>query len=95
MLNLHDLALFVTAVEQRGFAAGGRHLGLPPPPPSKRLALLDPQPHVPLPHRPSPRLALTQVGQAPLPRARSPLSDVTPVPATLPAGPPSPRAHRR
>jgi hypothetical protein len=29
MLNLNDLALFVTAVEQGGFAAGGRHLGLP------------------------------------------------------------------
>jgi DNA-binding transcriptional LysR family regulator len=40
MLNLNDLALFVTAVEQGG-AAGGRHLGLPRSTLSKRVALLE------------------------------------------------------
>ena len=41
MLNLNDLALFVAAVEQGGFAAGGRHLGLPRSTLSKRVALLE------------------------------------------------------
>ena len=70
MLNLNDLALFVTAVEQGGFAAGGRHLGLPRSTLSKRVALLEEQLEVRLLQRSSRRFALTEVGQAFFERTR-------------------------
>lgn len=76
MLNLNDLALFVTAVEQGGFAAGGRHLGLPRSTLSKRVALLEAQLDVRLLQRSSRRFALTEVGQAFFERACAALSEV-------------------
>ena len=76
MLNLNDLALFVTAVEQGGFAAGGRHLGLPRSTLSKRVALLEEQLQVRLLQRSSRRFALTEVGQEFFERARAALSEV-------------------
>ncbi|PSM13919.1 LysR substrate-binding domain-containing protein [Stenotrophomonas maltophilia] len=76
MLNLNDLALFVTAVEQGGFAAGGRHLGLPRSTLSKRVALLEDQLQVRLLQRSSRRFALTEIGQEFFERARAALSEV-------------------
>ena len=76
MLNLNDLALFVAAVEQGGFAAGGRHLGLPRSTLSKRVALLEEHLGVRLLQRSSRRFALTEVGQAFFDRARAALSEV-------------------
>ncbi|MBA0448483.1 LysR substrate-binding domain-containing protein [Stenotrophomonas maltophilia] len=76
MLNLNDLALFVTAVEQGGFAAGGRHLGLPRSTLSKRVALLEEQLQVRLLQRSSRRFALTEIGQEFFERARAALSEV-------------------
>ncbi|OBU66526.1 LysR family transcriptional regulator [Stenotrophomonas maltophilia] len=77
MLNLNDLALFVTAVEQGSFAAGGRHLGLPRSTLSKRVALLEEQLEVRLLQRSSRRFALTDVGQEFFERARAALAEVT------------------
>lgn len=76
MLNLNDLALFVTAVEQGGFAAGGRHLGLPRSTLSKRVGLLEEHLEVRLLQRSSRRFALTEVGQEFFERARAALSEV-------------------
>jgi DNA-binding transcriptional LysR family regulator len=75
MLNLNDLALFVTAVEQGGFAAGGRHLACRSTL-SKRVALLEEQLQVRLLQRSSRRFALTEVGQEFFERARAALSEV-------------------
>ena len=41
MLNLNDLKFFVAAVEQGGFAAAGRRLGVPKSTVSKRVAELE------------------------------------------------------
>jgi len=76
MLNLNDLALFVTAVEQGGFAAGGRHLGLPRSTLSKRVALLEEHLQVRLLQRSSRRFALTEIGQDFFERTRAALSEV-------------------
>ena len=64
MLNLNDLVLFATAVEQGGFAAASRRLGVPKSTVSKRVAALEDELGVRLIHRTSRSFVLTDTGQA-------------------------------
>jgi len=63
LLNLNDLALFVAAVEAGGFAAAGRHLGIPKSTVSKRVALLEQSLEARLVHRTSRTFRLTETGR--------------------------------
>lgn len=62
-LNLNDLVFFVAAVEQGGFAAASRRLGLPKSTISKRVAMLEDALAVRLIHRTSRSFALTELGR--------------------------------
>ena len=63
MLNLNDLALFASAVEQGGFAAASRRLGIPKSTISKRVAELEDALSARLIHRTSRAFALTDLGR--------------------------------
>ncbi|MGH8084473.1 MAG: LysR substrate-binding domain-containing protein [Lysobacter sp.] len=63
MLNLNDLVFFVAAVEQGGFAAASRRLGLPKSTISKRVAVLEEQLAARLIHRTSRSFTLTELGR--------------------------------
>lgn len=63
MLNLNDLVFFVAAVEQGGFAAASRRLGLPKSTISKRVAMLEDALATRLIHRTSRSFTLTELGQ--------------------------------
>src|SRR5690554_6415818 len=63
MLNLNDLVHFVAAVEQGGFAAASRRLGVPKSTISKRVALLEKDLAVRLIHRTSRSFTLTELGR--------------------------------
>lgn len=63
MLNLNDLVLFAAAVEQGGFAAAARRLGIPKSTVSKRVAELEAGLQVRLIHRTSRSFALTELGR--------------------------------
>lgn len=63
MLNLNDLVFFVAAVEQGGFAAASRRLGLPKSTISKRVAMLEEQLAARLIHRTSRSFTLTELGR--------------------------------
>ncbi|WP_332750451.1 LysR substrate-binding domain-containing protein [Hydrogenophaga sp.] len=62
-LNLNDLVFFVAAVEQGGFAAASRRLGLPKSTISKRVAMLEDELAVRLIHRTSRSFTLTELGR--------------------------------
>lgn len=63
MLNLNDLVLFVAAVENGGFAAASRRLGLPKSTISKRVAELEDALSTRLIHRTSRSFTLTELGR--------------------------------
>lgn len=63
MLNLNDLMFFVAAVEQGGFAAASRRLGLPKSTISKRVAVLEEDLAARLIHRTSRSFTLTELGR--------------------------------
>ncbi len=63
MLNLNDLVYFAVAVEQGGFAAAARRLGLPKSTISKRVAALEAALSARLIHRTSRSFALTDLGR--------------------------------
>lgn len=63
MLNLNDLVLFAAAVEQGGFAAASRRLGIPKSTISKRVAELEDALSARLIHRTSRAFALTELGR--------------------------------
>lgn len=63
MLNLNDLTYFVVAVEQGGFAAASRRLGLPKSTISKRVAMLEEELGTRLIHRTSRAFTLTELGR--------------------------------
>lgn len=63
MLNLNDLVLFAAAVEDGGFAAAGRRLGVPKSTVSKRVAELEAGLQARLIHRTSRSFTLTEVGR--------------------------------
>lgn len=63
MLNLNDLTYFVAAVEQGGFAAASRRLGLPKSTISKRVAALEAELSARLIHRTSRSFTLTDLGR--------------------------------
>ncbi|MCF7220712.1 LysR substrate-binding domain-containing protein [Marilutibacter chinensis] len=62
-LNLNDLTFFVAAVEQGGFAAASRRLGLPKSTVSKRVAALEDALSIRLIHRTSRSFTLTELGR--------------------------------
>lgn len=61
---LKDIAVFVRVVELNGFAAAGRSLGLTAPSVSKQIARLEAEIGVPLLHRTTHNLFLTDSGRA-------------------------------
>lgn len=63
MLNLNDLVLFAAAVEQGGFAAASRRLGIPKSTISKRVAELEASLEARLIHRTSRSFTLTELGR--------------------------------
>ncbi|RNF82623.1 LysR substrate-binding domain-containing protein [Montanilutibacter psychrotolerans] len=63
MLNLNDLVYFVAAVEQNGFAAASRRLGIPKSTISKRVAMLEDELAARLIHRTSRSFVLTELGR--------------------------------
>lgn len=63
MLNLNDLVLFAASVEQGGFAAASRRLGIPKSTISKRVAELEDALSARLIHRTSRAFALTELGR--------------------------------
>lgn len=63
MLNLNDLVLFAAAVEQGGFAAASRRLGIPKSTISKRVAELEDALSARLIHRTSRAFTLTELGR--------------------------------
>lgn len=63
MLNLNDLVLFAAAVEDGGFAAAGRRLGVPKSTVSKRVAELEAGLQARLIQRTSRSFSLTEVGR--------------------------------
>lgn len=71
MLKLNNLPFFVAAVEQGGFAAAARVLGLPKSTISKRVAELEEELSVRLIHRTSRSFRLTDLGQEFFDRARA------------------------
>lgn len=62
-INLNDLGFFAAAVEQGGFAAASRRLGLPKSTISKRVAALEEALSVRLIHRTSRSFTLTELGR--------------------------------
>ena len=62
-INLNDLVFFVAAVEQGGFAAASRRLGMPKSTISKRVAMLEEALAVRLIHRTSRSFTLTELGR--------------------------------
>lgn len=73
MLNLNDLRIFVEAVDNAGFAAAGRHLGIPKSTVSKRVAELEAGLGVRLIHRTSRSFRLTDLGHDVYEHARAAL----------------------
>ncbi|SEK60832.1 DNA-binding transcriptional regulator, LysR family [Variovorax sp. YR750] len=63
MEDFNDLALFAHVVEQQGFSAASRHLGIPKSRLSRRVSLLEERIGVRLLQRSSRRLLLTSVGR--------------------------------
>ncbi|MBM6583872.1 LysR family transcriptional regulator [Microvirga sp. BT689] len=61
--NFNDLHIFVQAVDNRGFAAAARHLGVPKSTVSKRVAELEADLGTRLIHRTSRSFVLTDVGK--------------------------------
>jgi DNA-binding transcriptional LysR family regulator len=61
---LRDISVFVRVVELNGFAAAGRSLGLTAPSVSKQIARLEAEIGVPLLHRTTHNLFLTDAGRA-------------------------------
>ena len=75
MLNLNDLYFFVAAVENGGFAAASRRLGVPKSTLSKRVADLEQRLDTRLIHRSSRRFVLTDLGREFHDRARAALTE--------------------
>jgi len=63
MQDLNDLRLFAEVVEQNGFAAAARKLGLPRSRLSRRIGLLEDRLGVRLVHRSTRRFAVTEIGR--------------------------------
>lgn len=63
MQDLNDMLYFAEVVEHRGFAAAGRHLGLPKSKLSRRIAGLEARLGVRLLQRTTRKLSLTQAGE--------------------------------
>lgn len=83
MLNLNDLVLFVAAVEQGGFAAASRRLGIPKSTISKRVAELEDALSARLIHRTSRAFALTELGRDFYEHARAALIEAEAAEATV------------
>lgn len=64
MQDLNDLRLFAEVVEQNGFAAAARKLGMPRSRLSRRIGLLEQRLGVRLVHRSTRRFAVTEIGRA-------------------------------
>lgn len=76
MSNLNDFILFAQAVEQGGFAAAARHLGLPKSTVSKRVAELEARLDARLLHRTSRSFVLTDAGREVFEHARAAMIEV-------------------
>ncbi len=63
MQDLNDLRFFVEVVEQNGFAAAARQLGMPRSRLSRRIGLLEDRLGVRLIHRSTRRFAVTEIGR--------------------------------
>lgn len=63
MQDLNDLGFFVEVVEQNGFAAAARKLGMPRSRLSRRIGLLEDRLGVRLVHRSTRRFAVTEIGR--------------------------------
>lgn len=63
MQDLNDLRFFAEVVEQNGFAAAARKLGMPRSRLSRRIGLLEERLGVRLIHRSTRRFAVTEIGQ--------------------------------
>ncbi len=63
MQDLNDMLYFAEVVEQGGFAAAARHLGIPKSKLSRRVAELETRLGVRLLHRTTRKLSLTEVGE--------------------------------
>ncbi len=63
MQDMNDMLYFAEVVEQGGFAAAGRHLGIPKSKLSRRLAELEARLGVRLLQRTTRKLSLTEVGE--------------------------------
>ena len=63
MQDLNDLRFFVEVVEQNGFAAAARKLGMPRSRLSRRIGLLEERLGVRLVHRSTRRFAVTEIGR--------------------------------
>lgn len=76
MSYLKDIAVFVKVVERNGFAAAGREMGLSPPSVSKQIARLEAELGVPLIHRTTHSLFLTDAGRELYERCHKGLADI-------------------
>ena len=63
MQDLNDLRFFADVVEQGGFAAAARKLGMPRSRLSRRIGLLEERLGVRLIHRSTRRFAVTEIGK--------------------------------
>lgn len=73
---LKDIAVFVKVVERKGFAAAGREMGLSAPSVSKQIARLEAEIGVPLIHRTTHNLFLTDAGRELYERCYKGLADI-------------------
>ena len=71
--DFNDLQFFAAVVQQRGFSAGARALGLPKSRVSRRVAVLEERLGVRLLDRTTRGVNLTEVGQQVFEHARAPL----------------------
>ncbi|MGJ4857638.1 LysR substrate-binding domain-containing protein [Labrys sp. KB_33_2] len=76
MSNLNDFILFAQAVEQGGFAAAARHLGIPKSTVSKRVAELEARLEARLLNRTSRSFVLTDAGREVFEHARAAMIEV-------------------
>ena len=63
MQDMNDMLYFAEVVDQGGFAAAGRHLGIPKSKLSRRVAELETRLGVRLLQRTTRKLSLTEVGE--------------------------------
>jgi len=64
MQDLNDMRFFAEVVDQNGFAAAARKLGMPRSRLSRRIGLLEDRLRIKLIHRSTRRFAVTEIGRA-------------------------------